>query len=114
MCLGPPGGAAGTDPPAQQFRDPFRGTRWLQRWEKTSIGINHQSFYLDVPLKPAHPFVDTSEEGGSKIGKLEVGFASLVFLGGFSEILNMSRGNIKKFENNVDDLRLASPRFDKG
>jgi hypothetical protein len=27
MCSEPPGGAAGTDPPAQRFRGPFQGTR---------------------------------------------------------------------------------------
>jgi hypothetical protein len=58
--------------------------------------------------------VDTSEEGGSKIGKLGVGFASLVGIGGFSQILNKSRSGIKEFENNVDNLRFASPRLDKG
>jgi hypothetical protein len=58
--------------------------------------------------------MDTSEEGRSKIGKLGIGFASLVLLGGFSEILHIIRSNIKELEDNVDNLRLTSPRFDKG
>jgi hypothetical protein len=117
MCSGPPDGAAGTDPPAQQFRGPFQGNRWLQRWGKISIRkqkSNHQSFNADVPLKPAHSFMDASEEGRSKIWKLGIGFTSLVLLGGFSETLHIIRSNIKELEYDVDDLRLASPRFDKG
>jgi hypothetical protein len=65
-------------------------------------------------LKPTHPFVDTGEEGRSEVRKLGVGFARLVLFGGFSKILDICRSNIEKFENNVDNLRLASPWLDKG
>jgi hypothetical protein len=65
-------------------------------------------------LKPAHPLVDGREKSGSKIGKLGVGFASFVFIGRFSKMLNVCRGRVKQFENNVDNLRFAGPWLDNG
>jgi hypothetical protein len=72
------------------------------------------SLSLDVPLKPAHPLVDRREKSGSKVGKLGVGFASFVLIRQFSQVLNVSRGSVKQFENNVDNLRLAGPWLDNG
>jgi len=63
----------------------------------------------DVPLKPAHTFVDRGEKSGSKIGKLRVGFASFVLIGRFPEVLNVSRGSVKQFEDNIDNLGPAGP-----
>ena len=67
-----------------------------------------------MPLKPAHPLVDRREKSGSKIGKLRVGFARFVLIRRFSKMLNVSRGSVKQFKNNVDDFRLASPWLDNG
>lgn len=64
-------------------------------------------------MKPVHPLMDRREKSGSKIGKLGVGFASFVLIGRFSKMLNVSRGRVKQFENNVDNLRLAGPWLDE-
>lgn len=58
--------------------------------------------------------MDGSKESGSKVRKLRVGFTRRVFIRRFSNILEIRRSNVKKLEDDVDDLRLASPRFDKG
>jgi hypothetical protein len=67
----------------------------------------------DVPVKPAHTFVDRSEKSRSKIRKLRVGLASFLLIGRFPEVLNVSRGSVKQFEDNIDNLRLAGPWPDK-
>lgn len=58
--------------------------------------------------------MDRSKKSGSKIGKLRVGFASFVLIRRFSEILDVSRSEVKQFEDNVNNLRLAGPWPDKG
>jgi hypothetical protein len=68
----------------------------------------------DLPLKPAHSFMDGSKESGSQIRKLGVGFTGGVFFRRFPKVLEIRRGNVEELEDDVDDLRLASPRFDKG
>jgi hypothetical protein len=79
------------------------------------VGSNSDvSLSLDVPLKPVHSLVDRREKSGSKIGKLGVGFASFVLIGRFPKMLNISRGCVKQFENNVDNLRPACPWLDNG
>lgn len=58
--------------------------------------------------------MDGSKESGSKVRKLGVGFTRRVFVRRFPKVLEIRRGNVEELEDDVDDLRLASPRFDKG
>lgn len=55
-----------------------------------------------------------SKESRSKIRKLGVGFTRHVFVGRFRQALEIRRSKVKEVEDDIDDLRLASPRFDKG
>ena len=58
--------------------------------------------------------MDRRKKGRSKIRELGVRFAAFVLIGCFSMMLNVSRGSIEQFENNVDNLGLAGPWLDKG
>jgi len=58
--------------------------------------------------------MDRRKKSRSKIWELGVWFAGFVLIGRFSKMLDVSRGSVKQFENNVDNLRLAGPRLDKG
>jgi len=59
--------------------------------------------------------MDGSKESGSKIRKLGIGFARRVFIiRRFTKVLEIRRSKVEELEDDVDDLRFASPRFDKG
>lgn len=58
--------------------------------------------------------MDRRKKSRSKIRELGVRFAGFVLIGRFSKMLDVSRGGIKQFENNVDNLGLAGPWLDKG
>ncbi len=58
--------------------------------------------------------MDRCKKSRSKIRKLGVRLACFVFTGRFSKMLNVSRGGVKQFENNVDNLGLAGPWLDNG
>jgi hypothetical protein len=58
--------------------------------------------------------MDRCKKSRSKIRELRVRFAGFVLIGRFSKMLNVSRGSVKQFENNVDNLGLAGPWLDKG
>lgn len=114
MYSGSPGGVAGTDPLTQRFPGLFQGHREQWSCEIRTVRKNRASPESDLPLKPAHPFMNGSKESGSKIGKLGVGFTRRVFIGRFRKVLEIRRSDIEELEDDVDNLRLASPRFDKG
>jgi len=109
-------GAAGIDLSMQRVRGQFQEPDLQQHCEKkVNLGSNNDAFFSsDVPFKPAHPLVDRRKKDGSKIGKLGFGFANFVHIGRFSKMLNVGRGSVKQFENNVDNLGLAGPWLDKG
>lgn len=118
MCSGSRGGVAETDLLMQRFPGRFQGTREQRRCEIATIRKkeprNRASPDSDLPLKPAHPFMDGGKERGSKIRKLGVGFTRRMFIRRFPKVLEIRRSNVEELEDNVDDLRLASPRSDKG
>jgi len=58
--------------------------------------------------------MDRRKKSRSKIRELGVRFTGFVPTGRFSKMLNVSRGSVKQFENNVDNLGLASPWLDEG
>ncbi len=114
MCSGSLGGVAGTDPLMQRFLGLFQGPHDQRHCEVTTIRKRGSKQDSDIPLKPAHPFMNGSKESGSKIGKLGFGFPRPVFIGRFPNVLEIRRSDVEELEDNVDDLGLASPRFDKG
>jgi hypothetical protein len=57
--------------------------------------------------------MDRCKKSRSKIRELGVRFAGFVLIERLSKMLNVSRGSIKQFENNVDNLGLAGPWLDK-
>lgn len=58
--------------------------------------------------------MDGRKESGGKVRKLGVGFTRRVFIRRFPNILEIRRSNVEELKDDVDDLRFASPRFDKG
>ena len=58
--------------------------------------------------------MDGCKESGSKIWELGIWFTRCVFIRHFRDVLEIRRSNVEELENDVDDLRLASPWFDKG
>jgi hypothetical protein len=56
--------------------------------------------------------MDRRKKSRSKIRELGVRLAGFVLVGRFSQVLNVSRGSVKQFENNVDNLGLAGPWLD--
>ena len=58
--------------------------------------------------------MDRRKKGRSKIRELRAWFADFVLIGRFSKMLNVSRGSVKQFENNVDNFGLAGPWLHKG
>lgn len=58
--------------------------------------------------------MDRRKKGRSKIRELRIRFADFVLIGRFSKMLNVSRGSVKQFENDVDNFGLAGPWLDKG
>jgi hypothetical protein len=58
--------------------------------------------------------MDRRKKSRSKIRKLGIRFAGFVLIGRFSKMLNVSRSSVKQLEDDVDNLGLAGPWFDKG
>ena len=58
--------------------------------------------------------MDRRKKCRSKFRELGVRFARFVLIGRFSKVLNVSRGSVKQFENNIDNLGLAGPWLDIG